>query len=486
MAFGVGRSAGMAGAEVGQDAWLGNPTNSGWSAIQPPLPSSVSDHFNEMSRGGIKTTLQWAGGAATGGVGNMVGETVMKPFVNAFFKKVHGPMHPDAAVPGPTCRWMNEQEPGAGDALRAEFKQKGFDVTANVGEKTNIRYGRSAFMLAAGTRAGVQAAQKLGFLGNLGTGTAGSTAAGLAIGAAMGTRSAHVTITVPTPEAVEAAKASGATLAEVMADPANTVEIPVAYTKHLPKPICAAVKGVTTRSSELEAGKWEAVKNAAKSVGDPLKAVAKSLKETPLRDPSGNPLQTVANVLGTWAQRSILMARSTAPGAMMRIVAIPCARLAEDAGHEKSGRLIRAAASAFDLYFVIKPWFTSLANTIVGGDAQVKQAREAYVAGKRARANDAADAPNLQGDADPLDQRDEFARDDLELATTLEASIVTSQNASQNDSHSTLPLPYIPSSELDDSSSSSGDADALELDETQFASTVNGYSNSSTLNGSHA
>jgi hypothetical protein len=486
MAFGLGRSSGMAAAEVGQDAWLGNLTNLGWSATQPPHPSSVSDHFKEMSRGGVKIALQWGAGAAIGGLGNMAGETMMKPFVNAFFKRVHAPMHPDAAVPGPTCRWMNEQEPGAGDALRAEFKRKAFDVTANVGDKTNIRYGRAAFMAAASIRAFIQGDKKLGFAGNLGTGTAGSTGAGLAIGMAMAIRSAHVTIAVPTPEAVRAAEASGATLAQVMANPANTVEIPVAYTKHLPKPICKAVKAVTTRSSELETGRWETVKDAVKAVGAPVTAVVKSLQETPIRDPARNPLHTVSNILGTWGQRSILMARSTGPGAMMRSVAIPCARLAEGEDHTKSGRLIRASASAFDLYFVIKPWFVSLAEKIVGGDAKVKEAREGYLADTRTRVVDVSNVEDdlLESGSDLTENQPPYAEyvpDNFGRSATSVDSNSTSQ---VQGSDSTLPQLY---SGYNTEDSSSQDSDEIQP-APRSSSSVNGHPPSPRLSrsGSHA
>jgi hypothetical protein len=356
MAFGVGRNTGMAIADEMVRAMAGKPAELGVTAsaaaVKPPATWGAAE-------------LQWVSGALTGAVGNLVGQTVVKPAVDALSGRQHKPIDPQVLVPPQMVQMMNDIHPGSGDALRNQVQAQQGDIS-KITSNFNVRLGQAAFDVASGARAAIQGNQATGMAGTVGVGLAVSFAAGSAIGLGMGVRAATGQHKVPDMAALTEKHT------EVTQQRAASQNVDGA----------AALKDVPKNTVPLFYTHHTALKN-------PLTAIKQAWQDNKLRQPPSVDNPDAQHRPSTWAERGALvlkesknlavsvgnrafeMAKATVPTAVAAGVASHAGGIANEA----ASRITRAVCAGVGIHMAIQPWFNSLATAIPDGDKKVRAQR---------------------------------------------------------------------------------------------------------------
>lgn len=349
MAFGVGRSSGIAVA----DAALRHGRNQEHArdiyAPQAPSAAPTGPATDAL----VNAATQAVVGAAMGGAGNFFGERVLAPFVNLMGRQ-SAPVDAKAVVTDEMETLMNELQPGAGTQLRqvvvAEQKR-----SSSPGSERNVAVGQFFFDGANAVRAGMQGSNTLGIAGTALIGTTVSTLAGASIGATMAINASLTKVSVPELDSLQAEVAMAhAGLGGSLANVAKH-DVPVFFTKH-------------------------------RAGGGPSFS-------SPVSDPSGSTLATVANTATSIARRGAAMLKATTGTAVVGAMA-PALVAAMPSDELKTA--VRASAAAIGIHTAIKPWFESLASGIPSSDQEIvgsrRSAVDAAVARAQSRAQQAAQA----------------------------------------------------------------------------------------------
>lgn len=352
MAFGVGRNTGIATADVATQAIAHQPKPMGVYAggeAKPPGLGTLGQVAGE-----------WVAGSIGGGVGNIVGQHVVAPAINAISRQ-HAPVDAKALVPDAMVALMNELEPGSGDALRSKVGDRQKEISG-IGSKSNQRIGEAAFDVATAVRTGAQQGAPLGFAGTVGIGLSVSFGAGAAIGVTMAIRSANATELVPTMAALREEQAARAN------NPDHEPKAPGALAQN-------KVPLFFTQHSEDK---------------NPIRAIGKALTGSTVRDPAPSRLEgdtaaptrpmitagDLANTVTSVGRRAVLMAKATS-GTAAATALTPF--VAHQMPNEATQGLIRTVGAAIGIHLAIKPWFKALATDIPQGDKRMQEGRQPAV-----------------------------------------------------------------------------------------------------------
>lgn len=365
MAFGAGRSSGVALADTILRERRGDDASLGLRAA-PIAPGRTGADAT------VDAVAQATLGAALGGVGNFVGQTVVAPLVNRINKQLT-PVDPKAVVPDAMVAHMEQIHPGSGQALRKSVTDEQ-GRNQNISSERNVAIGQFFFDAANATRAAVQEPNTLGLAGNALAGTAASASAGAAIGATIAINSSLAKAKVPDMAALAAASAAGASGAAALAALPQH-EVPLFYTRRVPV---------------AEA------KIFANPVADPIPRAA-AQTSVPLGNapaapaPSPSAVSSAINMATSMAMRGVAMLKATVGTAVINAMA---PTFAASMPTEAGATAARAAAAAIGIHTVIKPWFGELAGGIAGRDAAIMAARQTAVdAAAQRRIATAAAAP---------------------------------------------------------------------------------------------
>jgi hypothetical protein len=371
MAFGVGRNTGIATADTAAQAIGHQPQPMGVYAggeAKPPGLGTLGQVAGE-----------WVAGSIGGGIGNIAGQHVVAPAINAISRQ-HAPVAANALVPDAMVALMNELQPGSGDALRSKMGDRQKDI-AGIGSKSNQRIGEAAFDVATAVRTAAQQGEPLGFAGTVGIGLGVSFGAGAAIGVTMAIRSANATELVPTMAALREEQAARAN------NPDHEPKAPGELAQN-------TVPLFFTQRPEHENSIHEIGKAVATGVG-------KALLDSAVRDPAPSrqegdtaaptrPMITagdLANTVTSVGRRAVLMAKATS-GTAAATALTPF--VAHQMPNEATQSLVRTAGAAIGIHLAIKPWFKALATDIPQGDKRMQEGRQAAVDQAHQRANAAA------------------------------------------------------------------------------------------------
>jgi hypothetical protein len=354
MAFGVGRNTGMGAVDAAFRAGAQKPAEPGLTAptaaVTPPMSWA-------------NAAVQSAVGAVTGAVGNLAGQTVVKPAIDAIATRKHQPIDAQVLVPNEMVSKMNDIHPGSGTKLREEVQAKQADIS-KINSPSNVRLGQAAFDVASAARAAAQGNQAYGMAGTVGVGLAVSFAAGSAIGLGMGLRAANSSHQVPNMADLRGKHA------EVMGQRQQGTEVNGAE----------ALKQVETNKVPLFYTAHTEMKN-------PLKAIDQAWHGNNLRQPASLENPNARHQPSNWAERGQLVAQESknlAVGVGNRalemgkatVVTAFAAGAASHAGSydsEAASRITRAACAGVGIHTAIQPWFNSLASSIPQGDARVRE-----------------------------------------------------------------------------------------------------------------
>jgi hypothetical protein len=352
MAFGVGRNTGIATADTTTQAIAHQPQPHGvyaGGAAKPPGLGTLGQAAGE-----------WVAGSLGGGVGNILGQHVVAPAINAVSRQ-HAAVAAKALVPDEMKDLMNELEAGSGDALRGKVQQRQGDI-AGIGSKSNQHIGEVAFDVATAVRTAAQEGKPLGFAGTVGIGLSVSFGAGAAIGVTMAIRSAQATELVPTMAALREERAARQN------NPAHDPKAP----------------------GELAQNKVPLFFTQHSEDSNPIRAIGKALTSSPVRDPAPSrqesdtaaptrPMITagdLANTVTSVGRRAVLMAKATSLTALATAVTPFVAHQMPNAATQS---LVRTAGAAIGIHLAIKPWFKALASDIPQGDKRMQEARQPAV-----------------------------------------------------------------------------------------------------------
>lgn len=351
MAFGVGRSAGIAVANLALSQHRGGELELGFNAqAMPPGPPGIDALANAAAG--------WVLGSALGGVGNFVGQTLVAPLVNRINRQL-APVDPKAVVPDRMVKLMNQFDPGAGTALRSavEAEQK---QNISIASERNIAVGQFFFDAANAVKAGIQGKNSLGLAGSLTVGTVVSTLAGSCIGATIAINSSLATAPVPdlaALEALDAAHPNASNESRAALKSLDKHAVPLFFTKHSVEP------GVTVFTNPV-------------SDPAPSRAVVMGDDQGDLPEPPPARLATMVNTATSIAQRGTAMLRATTGTTMVAAVtpafaaSMPTERMADAA---------RAVAAGVGIHLAIRPWFNALAADIPAGDKAIVAGRQVAV-----------------------------------------------------------------------------------------------------------
>jgi hypothetical protein len=296
---------------------LSAPASSNASTSTAAGPGNVaSTSTPSILDSAANAAAQTVMGAALGGVGNFVGQTMVAPLVNRIPRQ-SAPVDVSAVVPNEMVTLMNQIQPGSGTELReaAAAEQR---LNANPNSARNVRVGQAFFDGANGLKAYMQGSDTLGGGGTLLVGTTVSTLAGSAIGATMAINASLSTLSVPNMDSLRRQADLGA---QGRLENVTRQDVPLFFAKHM---------------------------------GDnvpPLFTFA-----NPVVDPSGSGLQTALNVATSIGQRAgEMLAATTWTGAISAVAPAVVA-----ATPEPLQDIARAAMAATGIHQAIEPWFNSL------------------------------------------------------------------------------------------------------------------------------
>jgi hypothetical protein len=346
MAFGVGRSSGVALADTALRMHRGDDAAGGFHAAAVPPGRPGTDAV-------VNAVTQAALGSALGGVGNFLGQTLVLPLVNCINKQTAA-VDLAAVVPDAMVARMNEVHPGAGDALR---RQASSEQARNVNVTSDriVAVGQFFFDAANAARATMQGSNSLGLAGNLVAGTAVSTGAGAATGATIAINSALAKVSVPDMAALsQLAAGSGADALKNL--PHH--DVPLFYTKRVTGPL--------------------EFKNPVKDPVATIQAavVLPSGNAQPAPVAKSSVLASGVNALTSMAMRGAAMLKATAG---TTVVGAMAPAFVASMPNEATATAARAAAAAVGIHTAIKPWFDELAVGIPARDRALVQGRQEAV-----------------------------------------------------------------------------------------------------------
>jgi hypothetical protein len=398
MAFGVGRSAGVAAA----DAIVG--------AADPAAGGVI-----ELE------AARWGMGSLLGGVGNIAGEHFIKPLVN-LINQQQAPVDPSAVLPDEMVHQMNTLKPGSGDDLRAKVAARQGDI-AGINSAGTIHIGEAFFDGANAARAFAQNGRPLSAGATLGIGATVSALAGAGIGTTMALRGALAGQEVP-----DAAELAQAFENHNPDDPATHVDpgtlghhqVPLFFVKHLDQPPAAAAAAADAAPAE-EPAAAQPRPQQPNTLRVMTAAVATALRDSPVRDPAPGDNPSAPRQPASWAARGSMVtadALNTIQSTLRRgaamawatgtnaAVAVGTTAAAQQLSGEMAQRFVRGAGAAIGIHRAIQPWFNALApgGAIAQGDAQMRQRRQAAVNAQAAAPAGNAAAPGAAGDAPALQQ----------------------------------------------------------------------------------
>lgn len=188
------------------------------------LPLSKSDGFKAAQKAGA----QWVLGGVGGGVGNLLGKTLIAPVVDTLPRHYRA-IDPSAILPDRMVAKMNRLRSGWGDEVRAEIVQQQKEILY-LGSQTNVQCAERAFGAATAARFLLQ---PQGFKPTLPkslaltSGVAGL--AGAAVGANMGVNMARAVVHVPRQEALDSIAVSKDRSDQEMQIMESAVALPLFY-----------------------------------------------------------------------------------------------------------------------------------------------------------------------------------------------------------------------------------------------------------------
>ncbi|WP_425258752.1 hypothetical protein ACPOLB_24910 [Rubrivivax sp. RP6-9] len=372
MAFGVGRSSGVALADLALRSARGDPTSLGLQAPALPAGRPGTDAV-------VNAAAQAALGAAMGGMGSFVGQTLVAPLVNRINRQ-SAPVDLRAVVPDEMVALMNQLQPGAGDALRsaAQAEQQ---QNVNIASERNVAVGKFFFDAANAVRVGMQGSNTLGVAGNVLAGTAVSSSAGACIGATIAINASLAQVRVPDLDQLRAkAGERGAGPADLDALPTHAV--PLFFTKHGTRPETMFSNPVADPPPSREA-----VRGDAPGAPPP---------HTPSR------LASAINAATSMAQRGVAMFQATTG---TTVVAAMTPAFAASMPTQNQADAARAIAAAVGIHTAIQPWFSELAAGIPARDRAIVASRQTAVDDAARRQHDAGAQPVLPSDIEMVDVR---------------------------------------------------------------------------------
>ena len=346
MAFGVGRSSGVALADLALRSARGDPTSLGLQA--PAIPAG-----RPGTEAVVNAAAQAALGAAMGGMGSFVGQTLVAPLVNRINRQ-SAPVDLRAVVPDDMVRLMNQLKPGAGDALRAAAQAEQ-QQNVNIASERNVTVGKFFFDAANAVRVGMQGSNTLGVAGNVLAGTAVSSCAGACIGATIAINASLAQVRVPDMDQLrEAARTPGAGPAAL--DALETHAVPLFFTKHSTRPDTMFSNPVADPSPSREA------------------VLGNAPGDLPPHTPSR--LASTVNAATSMAQRGVAMLQATTGTA---VVAAMTPAFAASMPTQNQADAARAIAAAVGIHTAIQPWFGELAAGIPARDRAIVASRQTAV-----------------------------------------------------------------------------------------------------------
>ncbi len=376
MAFGVGRSSGVALADLALRSARGDPTSLGLQAPAIPAGRPGTDAV-------VNATAQAALGAAIGGMGSFVGQTLVAPLVNRINRQ-SAPVDLRAVVPDEMVALMNQLQPGAGTALRAAARAEQ-QQNVNIASERNVAVGKFFFDAANAVRVGMQGSNTLGVAGNVLAGTAVSSCAGACIGATIAINASLAQARVPDMDQLRAAAAApGAGPAAL--DTLPTHAVPLFFTKHGTRP--------ETMFSN--------------PVADPRPSREAVLGDAPGDLPPHTPsrLASTVNAATSMAQRGVAMLQATTG---TTVVAAMTPAFAASMPTQAQADAARAIAAAVGIHTAIQPWFSELAAGIPARDRAIVASRQTAVDDAARRQRDMGAPPAPASDIEMVDVRPQQA-----------------------------------------------------------------------------
>jgi hypothetical protein len=405
LAFGAGRSSGLAAGDAVGRWWRGLPRAPGLRA-GPELPAATLS-TGDVARGAAIGGLQWALGSITGAAGNLAGQLLVAPLVNLLPLQFQA-VDPRAVVPDAIVAAMNQLEPGAGDRLRRRAADLQGDATC-IASASTVRIGQWAFYLMTAARHAALGGQPLGAGGQVAAGVALSAGAGFLAGAAIGVRQMMATLAVPDLDKLEQMKrrasAGGPDVPPPGLQEVPTREVPLFYAHRIGQEEPAApdacdldaglvaVPAAGEQVARLQAqhdavaSQWQ---RFAGAVRRPLAAMTqawgRAFEASGLAEPAapGSPddawtarrvRASVSNTTASLVRRSVEMGAATRIMSLMSTAGALFANCTE--GLARRGVLM--AFNVIGVHFAIKPWFDSLATTIPQGDRDMRERRLEHV-----------------------------------------------------------------------------------------------------------
>jgi hypothetical protein len=385
LAFGLGRSAGLAAGDAIGRVERGVPQNR--DVISGDMPQAATLSSTSTAKLAAVGVQQWLLGSLTGAVGNLAGQFVAGPVLNLIPRQFQ-PIDARAVVPQETVDLMNTLKPGAGNELRDQVKAAQGEI-ANIASPSNVLLGQISFDAVTAGRFAGQSGTPLGVAGQVGFGLAVSATAGTMIGAAMAVRQSVATVKVPDIAGLrEAVAASPADGAAALANVASK-EVPLFFAKHTATGGSATVMDAAQRSTAAQIR--DSVLQVASGVVNFPQAAGAAVKQAfvagPLLDPlptaqgaqgsgtAGRALATASNVAGSGLRRFLQMAKSTAMTTGMSTASAMLASATEGPAR----RAVLAVGNAVGIHAAIKPWFNALVRDIPAGDNAMKAQRQETV-----------------------------------------------------------------------------------------------------------
>lgn len=350
MAFGLGVNAGIGAADMSAAAIQHNDlaNQAGWNPGGPLVP---------LGPGTVAlAAAEWVAGAATGAVGNMLGQGFVGPQIARVFPQ-HAPVAPTALLTAQMQADMNTLDAGSGDKKAKEIQDQQKSVSG-IASPENVNIGRASFVVATAARVLAQQGEPEGLARTMLAGAAVSTLAGAAIGAGISTRAAKASVEIPNRAQLhEMAERKRAGENVGLADVTTKHQVNTFYTKHKP-PAAPAAAGA----------------------------------ETPPRTWAQLGAQTAGNV-ASWGNRARLLMGATAGKA----AASALGAFAADNLPGQWGVTTRAALASAGIYMAIKPWFNALQHQIPAADNRIAGAVGRLTPGPEAAAGAAGPSGPLAG-----------------------------------------------------------------------------------------
>ncbi len=312
-------------------------------------------------------TLQRAGaqcvfGGIGGGVGNLLGKTLIAPVVDTLPRQFR-PVDPAAVLPDRMVAKMNRIRSGWGDEARADIVRQQKEVL-HLSSDTNVHCAETAFGVATAARL---LAQPSGFKTTLPKSLAISSAvaglAGAAVGVHMGSNMARAVVRVPRQETLDGIAVSDAHPRHEKMIMHSAGAVPLFYVRETPQ---------TERHSPLQAitDRWH-----HDNLRDPVPTGQHSGDRKLFADWRAGMHGTALDVrnLGLRvASRSEHMMRATAaPAALGAVQSLVEASLPGSAYAKACGVLL----PVMSVRMMVRPWYEAVVDAIPARDAAMRSTR---------------------------------------------------------------------------------------------------------------